>query len=524
MDKAGISLTRRKVDTSSEKNITIGCIVSKQFIEHLTPLYNHHYIQNDFARRIIGWCLRHHKNYGEPPLENIQSIYEMEKERLKEEESEIIASFLVKLSDQYVGEDQGFNLNFNVDNMVRYFKLRELELRVAGIQSLLEDGKVEDAEEAITGYRKIAKATSKWFNPFDHSIIVETFNEQANTLFQLPGELGRLIGPFEREWLISVMGPWKRGKTWWLQELAINAINSRLPTAFISLEMKRTTQARRIYQSITGAGSEDNRSSLFRYPCFDCYHNQTNECTKPERTNNIRLRDDNNDKPQYNPNCPYTPCTYCKDNGLTDDYQAETWWEQIERPFFTQSHTVRELKRFGNMFGDNNLRVICYPKFSANISDIQRDLDHLYYFENFAPSVIIIDYLGILKPEDSRIIGIERIDETWKTAARLAGERKALVATGSQGTRGSQYKPSVDQNDLAQWIGQLAHIDLMFGLHQTAVEKREGVMRVNLMIHRHKEFDEDYKAIVLQNLGLGQVDLDSHIVFDPRSPQDDNGN
>ena len=36
------------------------------------------------------------------------------------------------------------------------------------------------------------------------------------------------------------------------------------------------------------------------------------------------------------------------------------------------------------------------------------------------------------------------------------------------------------------------------------------------MIHRHKEFDEDYKSIVLQNLGLGQVDLDSHTVFDPR--------
>jgi hypothetical protein len=65
------------------------------------------------------------------------------------------------------------------------------------------------------------------------------------------------------------------------------------------------------------------------------------------------------------------------------------------------------------------------------------------------------------------------------------------------------------QDDLAEWIGQLAHVDITIGLNQTMEEKREGVMRIGLNVHRHRDFHEDEYAHVLQNIPLGQVHLAS---------------
>jgi len=68
------------------------------------------------------------------------------------------------------------------------------------------------------------------------------------------------------------------------------------------------------------------------------------------------------------------------------------------------------------------------------------------------------------------------------------------------------------QDDLAEWIGKLAHVDVFLGLSQTKKEKKEKVLRVGALVHRHKEVDESLFAELLQQLETGQFLLDSHLI------------
>jgi hypothetical protein len=101
------------------------------------------------------------------------------------------------------------------------------------------------------------------------------------------------------------------------------------------------------------------------------------------------------------------------------------------------------------------------------------------------------------------------MDDVWKELGGMASERHCLVASASQGTRGSLYKPRLTQDDLAEWIGILGHVDILFALNQTVEEKKNSVMRIGLLAHRHKKFDESEDCLVLQQLDVGQVVLKS---------------
>jgi hypothetical protein len=157
------------------------------------------------------------------------------------------------------------------------------------------------------------------------------------------------------------------------------------------------------------------------------------------------------------------------------------------------------------------LRAISYPRFTASISDIRRDLFLLEQHESFIPDVIIVDYADILKPDVSKDKRNE-IDDIWKMLASMAAERHCIMFTASQGTRGAIYKSDMSQDDLAEWIGKLGHVDMFLGLNQSKDEKRSKIIRVNGLVHRHREIDEHISAVLLQQLEVGQFCLDTHII------------
>jgi hypothetical protein len=212
--------------------------------------------------------------------------------------------------------------------------------------------------------------------------------------------------------------------------------------------------------------------------------------------------------PGFDIDMDYRPCTYCRDH-MIDGYEMRTWFETIEIPQFAFTTTKKKLKAIEEMYGDN-LRYMAYPRFTAGISDIKRDLAVLEQHEGFVPDVIIVDYADILKPDtagDKR----NQIDDIWKMLASLAAERHCIVFTASQGTRGAIYKDNVSQDDLAEWIGKLGHVDLFLGLNQSKQNKKSKVLRVNALVHRHKEVDENLHAMLLQQLEVGQFFLDSEL-------------
>jgi len=503
-----VKIERRSIDNTVEEQIVTAMITSTKFLVTIENLFSPSYMQNTFARIISYWCMDYFQQYKKAPGIHIQDIFLTESEEgLSKEDKELVGEFLTKLSARF--EKLGhINVEYMKDIAFAYFRKRELQIRTEAAKRYLDAGKVEEAEDQFSKYKKIAYQTSGWFNPFDSREILEVFDSSEEGVFTLPGALGQMFGPFEEGWFIAVLASFKKGKTWFLQEMAVRAIFQQLRVVFISLEMKKKNLKERLLKRITGFGSRTGED-VFLFPVFDCLHNQLGDCDRPERTNTLRLSSRKEDKPAFDLDSDYRVCTYCRERML-ENYQPATWFEPLEVPQFALKPTRKMARAMVEMYGDN-LRMIAYPRFMASVSDIRRDLYILEQHEGFIPDVIIVDYADILKPDtpgDKR----EKIDDIWKMLASLAAEKHCIVFTASQGTRGAIHKTDLDQEDLAEWIGKLAHVDIFLGLNQTVPEKQSKLIRVNLLVHRHKEVNENITAVLLQQLELGQFALDSQLV------------
>lgn len=513
-------IRRRSIDNDIEEKILTGLIVSDKVCRDTLKLIRKDTFVNPYSQVVSRWVSDYYRKYRKAPNKHIQDIYNTEKEKLKEEETILVGSFLSKLSDEFEKEDK-LNEDYLIDKTVSYFKKRALKNISEQVESCVEIDKLDEAEKALQSYRQISKDSAKFINPFSDDEIKKFFEDEANNsnvLFRMPGALGNLIGDFERSTLVGIISPAKRGKSFLLEEVAIQAFFERLKVVLVSLEMPQFMMKRRLLRRIT---AQDKETKDYIYPCFDCFKNQMDSCTKSERTNHIKLRNDEGEKPSYDPNSDYMPCTVCRGKGKRD-FIPEVWFTTIHRTKRTLSGTRRIAQGMQQMFRDN-FRLVCYPKFSANVKDIKSDLETLEFDEDFIPDVIVIDYADILLPEDSRITGRDRYDETWKMFGNLAFSKRCLVVTASQTNRASADKKFVMQTDVSEDWRKVANVDLMIAINQTEEEKRSGCIRVSVIAGREEEFDQKRSCIVLQNLELGQVCLDSEIAYVPKNtkPKED---
>jgi len=501
----------KRTDTTLEKRILTGLIVSTRFLQEVQHIIQLAYFQNSFIRKVAEWCLQFYHNYETAPFDHIQDIFNSRKHMLKEEEVELVATLLTNISTRYE-LDSGLNVDYLVDQALGFFKRRELEIVNNNVGILLDGNDVDGAEGEITKFNRISRMVSGWINACDPKYIAEVF-EKEDRMLLFPGQLGRFLGGFDRGWLVGVTAPFKRGKTWMLQEFAVLGLQQRLKVAFFSLEMHQKHSNERLYKRLLGIGDPNGGVSI--YPVFDCLENQMGACDKPERVCRVQVTKDGGGKISFAAATAagYKPCTYCRERELEyHKYIAETWWERIERPAFNEGVVTKQMKALRKMLGDR-YRFKVYPRYSANTSDLKRDLDILERTDEFTPDIIIVDYADILAPEvTSTGNKIDDIDVTWKSLARLAGERHALVITAGQATRDSLDKKKLKQKDTAQWIGKLAHVDAMLTMNQTPDDKRSGVMRIGMMVHRYDPYDEDQMCAILQKLEFGQFNLDSQIV------------
>jgi replicative DNA helicase len=513
-----MELSRRKIDDKVEERILTGLIVSDTFCKQIIPIINRDTFASPYTKEIAKWCIEYFERYNEAPAQTIQELFDFDKSNLRDEDREMISVFLDRIADEYA-DGQKVNVEYLKDISVEYIRKRNLAISVARADEYMENGNLDEAEKEIQNYNKVYADTDGWENPLSRESIAEYFLARANKeneLFRFDGALGGMIGTLERNWLVGFLAPVKRGKTWWLIEMAKQAIQGCNKCIFISLEMDKHRIKDRIYKALT-AQCHEGRD--FKYPVFDCLSNQDNSCKKPERTNNKSLLSSIGQKPEYDATLKYNVCTACRMNNKKE-YKAAYWFITDRPRRMEQKAVSKHIEILDKQF-KRSLRVRSYPAYSANISRIKSDIEILENSQGFVPDVIIIDYADILAPEDSRITGRERLDDTWKMLKNLSDERHCLVVTASQSNRKSFKKKHVTQTDIAEDIRKLAHVDAMMSLNQTPEEKHSSVMRVNMIALRGDDFDEYASCIVTQQLKLGQVCLDSQMAPITRFEEDD---
>lgn len=530
---------RQKVDSSSENLLLTGMIVSDQVAANVAPYFNRDYLVSEYARKVGQWAHTYFKEYGKAPLLDIVPIYNQHKGGLDDATAELIGDFLTKLSNEYADEsgecftEGSFNHDYVIDRSLKFLQSREIEIKANNALHLLAQGDTQLAKEEFESIKSIDRPKSKSSSPFDPDMINKIYGPQDDTkLFQLDGDLGRLMGPFKRGWLIAFTAAFKRGKSWFLMHLANDASRNRLKVLYVSCEMKIEDVHNRLHRIMSL--TPRTTSNIVR-PVLDCVHNQAGTCTQPDGPRGPSIFDDADvdDKPKRKKSqkfdCSdafrvfkkvseregeyrYSPCSKCKEEKGNYNYEFSLWWEKKTVEGMDIDSAKRMARRQAMHYG-NNIRVLSAPRFTITQEDIDKEMARLESEENFLVDVLIIDHADNMKVPNKFNNRRENVDENWKNMARSASERDILLITATQGNRAALAAATVEQDHVSENIDKLAHVDGMFSINQTKTEKSMGLARIGVMVHRHIEFDEISNCSILQAFGMGGVVLGSQITF-----------
>lgn len=361
-------------------------------------------------------------------------------------------------------QKKGINKAYLLDKTLRFFRTRRLAKSIDKIEDLLERDKVEEAESLWVASRMIPTSFDLGIMPFDTKTVKEIYKREKTRTSITTGipSLDRVVGEIKSGWLMLFMGPQKRGKTWMLLHLAVHAALTGSIVVFISLESEYEELAYRIWSN---AGSLSTaKESQLSFPYF--------------------LKKKN----------------------------ADVDFRDIERPLLTRKTAVQAIKDF-NKIASGKLFLKVFPMGSASVEDVRAYLDQIDAYFGFQPTVIVVDYLGIIK--SSQRDRKEKYNEVAMGLKELGQEKDAVVVSAHQGRRETLVKVSMAATDTPEDIRILGHIDILCTLNQTEEERKDGVMRIGIPMHRHKKYIGMRQVKILQQLEAGQVALDSRLVSPP---------
>ncbi len=501
MDK----IIREKIpDGRFERQIIIGMITSTEFLQQLIPIYQD--LKIPFARIIAKWCIEYFHQYQKAPGLYIEDIFKDQKNIIDPDEIDMIGTFLLDISEEYVRGDV-FNVKYILDKAENHFRELSLKNLMETMKKSLIGGDVEQTEALIKGYKRVARIQTQGIDPItDLKIISSALNNNAgDKLFKLPGDLGNLIGKFERGWLFSFIGASGTGKTWWLILTALTAFFSGLNVVFVSMEMSEIQITKRIQSWISGQPTRAENEELL-IPVFDCLKNQEGNCSIKKNINFLGTK-----KPEFK-NAPktYLPCTDCIG---TSEYTLATWWKKVKRKELTISRAIKKSKALKRsaLIRSAPFKLLTFPSRSITMNDLKVYLYNFEHYEGFIPDVIITDYADKIKPDDFKQQFRHQVMQIWEDHKSLALERNCLVITASQSNTARSGK-DIKQGDWAEAISKLELSDVAMAINMSPENKKQGIMRATIMKQRHSNFDLLQEVMILHQLKIGRPYLDSYLI------------
>lgn len=462
-------MKREKLNTINERDIVYQLIVSDKFCREIVPIINPKMLEVVYVRTIVIWIKDYFKKFKESPKKNIIKLYRSHIDELRDEDLQNnILTFIERLDKDY-DKIKVTNEDFAIQNAIKYLRMRSLKNFSEDIDSYIESGDIEKAENCVTKYRKVETASGEGVSLLDDfDIVTEAFTEEQDLLFKYPGDFGRLIGDIHREDFIAFLAPMKAGKTYQLVDFGIEALKNNLKVVMYSLEMSRTNMIKRVWTALSGQITKDIEIDV-----------------------------------------PY----FVEDG---DKFRIEM--KTIEKKASSTLEVQKKQKSLKRLFRGGSFRIYAEPAYSLTVEGLENKLDDLAY-EGFYPDVILIDYADIMAPSDRNEYR-QQIDGIWKRLRALAQKRKAVVVTASQTNRGA-LSSEVNAESISEDIRKLAHVTSMVSISKPKAYKQNS-LAIFSQVALRDGVPELRKVIATQNLSIGRPILESHWEDDIILDFDDN--
>lgn len=507
-----MSIKKTKIDTQIEKQILIGMVISGDYLKEILPVYHPDLFENRYSHIIASWCKDYFQKYGTAPKEAIREIFENWENSAQPEQAKYVGGFLANLSDEYEHAEK-FNVKYLLDKSLHYFKKQSLKLLAEDLNFHLNKDDIQSAEEAMGSFRKVEKLITPGIDPFqDVDAIRKSFSQNYEPLFPIPGELGRMMtNQFTRNSFIVLLGPEKRGKTWWLMFLGQQAHKAKCNVAEFQVgDMSEDQRVRRQHISLARKSDKPKYCGPLLVPVLDCEYNQKDMCDDRNRTCGFGVYEDG-EILTHEEAGDYKPCTYC--SGKSKKFKGAIWHTkrpEVEPLNWREAYKVSQdyLKRVR----PKGYRLSTHSSRSINVAGIRSQLELWERTDGFIPDVIIIDYIDILAaepncPSEER----HRKNETNMALRKLSQDYDCCVISATQADAASYYQKAITKSNFSEDKRIFGHVTAMFALNQTIEEKRKGLMRLAPLVIREDDYDESFNVTVGQCLAIGTPYLFSYI-------------
>jgi len=498
-----------------ERRILTGMILSTEYLQELAKTYKPALIESSSIKVVAGWCLSFFEKYNRAPGKDIEGIYNAKlKAGLNKDRAEAIEDILSGLSDEY-GRGQ-FNLEYLQDESRQYFSERRLKTFMEDIQGEISTGSITEAEKMASTYMPDVKPSADVVNPFSADAVHSAFESKKEPLITFGKALGRMWdNQFFRGGFVALMGPEKRGKSFWLMEIAMRGLVTGCNVVFFQAgDMSRDEQTMRMCNWTSKRSNDPKYCKPLYVPVIDCQLSQCNKCKDhqsyqvfPKNIEFDAISPEELFEAYANNHEKYQ---YCKNNTCKRRRPAMWFVRRPEVDPLTENEAKRIMHKF-NARNDKQFKLVTYPNGTLSIREMNALMDTWEKQEGFVPDLIVIDYADILVADDDTLKYDWRNQENikWRRLRGMSQSRHSLVITATQTDTDSYDRELLGMKNFSETKTKYAHVTAMYGLNQSDAEKEIGLMRINEIVIRQGDFDRRVVVNVLQRLQMGRPYLGS---------------
>jgi hypothetical protein len=510
-----------------ERRIITGLIVSADYLGRVAPFWDDDLIEASEFRRIARWCLDFYAKYDRAPDRDVEQIYlaAIRDESIPRAEAELIEDVLTAVSDDYERGDQ-FNSEYLYDQTVKFFRERELAQHNERVGDLIERGQLAEAEALASAFRPRSWATSRGLDlgtEPGYAAVRAAFERASKPILRYPGALGGMLNRhLIRGGFVALMGPEKRGKTFWLTDIALRGLRQRCNVAFFQAgDMPEDQYLRRLAVYLARRSDDPKYCEPRWRPVGDCVYNQFDRCHRQDRNCDHGVIDQSRigeyvEAPELfqvhsalvvlaRANPDYSPC----DSATCDRRWSCVWLSPVPaKPVLTGADAEKDVRAFFERYR-RRFKLVTYPSGTLTCDEIRSCLDEWERQDDFVPDIIEADYADIMAGSEREYR--HRQNEVWMGLRGISQERRALVVTGTQTDADSYRSDLLQMRNFTEDKRKYGHVTAMFGLNQDprGREKDLGVMRINAIVAREGDFNPTEVVHVLQDLASGRAFAES---------------
>lgn len=414
------------------------------------------------ANLVYGWCCEFHVKYGKAPGAAIRKRFEAYARSSRDEDlTQSMELFLSGLSRESVAREKGVNSDYLVDQAALFFNRVRLEALREDIDSKLIVDKVAEAMQEVASFTALDTGVKhSVVLPNDVDALIEAMrNTDRDVLIKYPGAVGEFFSTsLSRDSLVAFMAPEKRGKTFFLMDVAWRAMKQKQRTLFYSVgDMMEEQVLRRFVSRLTA---------------------------KPMKEQEVRV-----------------PKAIRQKEGKASTKINRSHRKQPSRKEIREaSDELAQLLAHPSGL----MRVMCSPNSTTRVADIHNDVESLAK-EGWVPDVVVIDYADILaneNPGGNRDDFRHQVNETWKALCRLSQQFHMLVVTATQSDSASYEADLLRRKNFSEDKRKYAHVTDMLAINQRDSEKKADIFRLNWIQRRYEPYSESRVVYVAGCLAL----------------------